>query len=186
MTDLTITRLFVRHEPQPADLALVFGFHVPEGAAARARHAARLFHQGFVPRVLFTGGAPHEPGREPEAVRMARIAMDAGLPASAILIEPEADNTFQNVVFSREMLRTLGLLLHLQRILVVTCAWHQGRALRTMKACFVPNVEVLACPHDELCDINTWESSPECVRRVRHEAAFLDMLIRQQAVPAEL
>src|SRR5262245_37007564 len=136
MNDPTIERLFVRHEPRQADLALVFGYHVPTGAAARARHAARLYHQGVVPRLLFTGGAPHGPGQVAEAVRMAHVAMEAGVPASAILIEPDSDNTFQNVVFSREMLETLGLLAALRRVLVVSCAWHMGRIVRVMKKCF--------------------------------------------------
>jgi uncharacterized SAM-binding protein YcdF (DUF218 family) len=186
MSDATVSRLFVRHEPRPADLALVFGYHVPAGAAARARQAARLYLAGAVPRLLFTGGAPHEPGREAESVRMARVALEAGVPASAILIEPDSDNTFQNVIFSREMLDKLGLLCTLRSVLVVSCPWHMGRVLRVMKKCFPPGVEVRACPQEEECCARNWRDSPDCVRRVRHEAAFLDLLIRQGALPAEV
>ncbi len=37
MTEPSIARLFLRDEPRPADLALVFGYHVPEGADRRVR-----------------------------------------------------------------------------------------------------------------------------------------------------
>jgi uncharacterized SAM-binding protein YcdF (DUF218 family) len=186
MNDAAVLRLFVRHEPRPADLAIVFGYHVPAGAAARARRAARLFLDGVVPRLLFTGGAPHEPGQDAEAVRMARVALEAGVPALAVLIEPDSDNTFQNVVFSREMLDKLGLLRGLRSVLAVSCPWHMGRVLRVMKKCFPAEVEVRACPHEEQCCARSWRRSADCVRRVRHEAAFLDLLIRQGALPAEV
>src|ERR1700722_19977012 len=69
--------LFVRDEPERADLALVFGHHDPDTSARRVRHAARLYTERFVPRLLVTGGVT-APGGPAEAELMAAVAVDAG------------------------------------------------------------------------------------------------------------
>ena len=136
MNDPRIARCFLQQPPRPADLALAFGFHVAEGADRRARRAAQLYRDGFVPRLLFSGGAPREPGAEAEALRMARVAREAGVPAEAILIEPFSRTTAENVICSRELLRQGDLLAPARTILLVSCAWHLGRIVRLMKVHF--------------------------------------------------
>lgn len=186
MTDPRITRLFARHDPRPGELALVFGYHIPSGAVLRARHAAGLYHAGMVPRLLFTGGAPHEPGAEAESIRMALVAMEAGVPASSILVEPLSNNTFQNVLFSKNLLANLGLLDSLTRVLLVSCPWHTGRVVRTMKLWFPSRVELLACPHEQECTLDSLEHCPRCRARAENEAAFLDELITTGVLSATL
>lgn len=77
-----------------------------------ARRAAELYHQGYAPRVLFTGGL----GRntlgllpETEAARFARVAMECGVPAADIIQEDRSTNTKENILFTRQKLRELGL-----------------------------------------------------------------------------
>ncbi len=72
-----------------------------------ARRAAELYHQGWAPRILFTGGL----GRcteglfiEPEAVRFAGVAMDLGVPREAICLEDRSTNTRENIEFTRELI----------------------------------------------------------------------------------
>lgn len=94
--------------PQKADCIVGFGnFNVNI-----AKRAAELYHQGLAERVLFTGGL----GRntlgilpEPEAVRFGRVAMEAGVPESAILIEDQSTNTAENILFTRKMLEQQGI-----------------------------------------------------------------------------
>jgi hypothetical protein len=54
--------LFLEDPPQAADLAIVFGHSSPRLQASRARHAAKLFKDGFVPRLLLSGGRAASPG----------------------------------------------------------------------------------------------------------------------------
>jgi uncharacterized SAM-binding protein YcdF (DUF218 family) len=60
-----------------------------------------------------------------EAEVMRALAIDQGVPASAILLERRAANTYQNVRFVEEMLREHGW----RRVLLVSSPYHMRRAL---------------------------------------------------------
>jgi vancomycin permeability regulator SanA len=186
MNDLKIRRVFEQREPRPGELALAFGYHVTEGADRRARRAAQLYLDGFVPRLLFTGGAPREPGAEAESVRMARVAREMGVSQESILVEPFSRTTAENVIRSRELLRQGGLLDATKTILLVSCPWHLGRIVRLMKTHFPAGIEHVCCPQTEDCTQERWQECAECRRRVLAEAEFLDDLIRAGALPAEI
>ena len=77
-----------------------------------ALRAAELYHQGFAPKVLFTGGLGRNTEGllpEPEAVRFAKVAMEAGVPEEDIILEPNSTNTKENILFTREKLEQLGI-----------------------------------------------------------------------------
>ena len=77
-----------------------------------ARRAAELYHQGYVPKVLFTGGLGRNTEGllpEPEAVRFAKVAMECGVPAADILIEDKSANTKENIEFTRCLLEREGI-----------------------------------------------------------------------------
>ncbi|MGF1721240.1 YdcF family protein [Vibrio kyushuensis] len=72
-----------------------------------ASHAAKLYHQGLAPHLLFSGGA----GRftegifdKTEAETFAAIARDCGVPSEAICMETKASNTGENVTFSYDLI----------------------------------------------------------------------------------
>ena len=95
-------------EPQKADWIIGFGNFNDN----IARRAAELYHQGYATKVLFTGGL----GRntlgvlpEPEAVRFARVAMECGVPECDILQEDKSTNTAENILFTHELLKSIGL-----------------------------------------------------------------------------
>lgn len=95
-------------EPERADCIVGFGNFNDN----IARRAAELYHQGFAPKVLFTGGL----GRntlgvlpEPEAERFARVAMECGVPEEAIIRETRSTNTAENILFTKSMLVELDL-----------------------------------------------------------------------------
>jgi uncharacterized SAM-binding protein YcdF (DUF218 family) len=186
MTDPTIARLFRRDVPRPADLALVFGYHLSEGAQRRARAAARLYLDGLTPRLLFSGGAPRGPGDEAESVRMAHIAVGMGVPRSAILVEPYSRNTFENAICSRVVLAEADLLDALSRVILVSCPWHMGRVVRVMRTTFPASIEFLCCPQEEDCTADTWQTSDECRKRILAEAELLDNLIRAGVLPEDV
>ena len=77
-----------------------------------ARRAAELYHEGFAPKVLFTGGLGRNTEGllpEPEAVRFAKVAMECGVPAADILIEDKSANTKENIEFTRCLLEREGI-----------------------------------------------------------------------------
>ena len=95
-------------KPEKADCIVGFGnFNVNI-----ARRAAELYHQGYADKILFTGGL----GRntlgmlpEPEAVRFAKVAMECGVPESALILEDKSTNTAENIRFTHDLLCKLGL-----------------------------------------------------------------------------
>ena len=77
-----------------------------------ARRAAELYHAGFAPKVLFTGGLGRNTEGllpEPEAVRFAKVAVAEGVPEDDIILEPDSSNTKENILFTRKKLEALGL-----------------------------------------------------------------------------
>ena len=77
-----------------------------------ARRAAELYHKGYGPKVLFTGGLGRNTEGllpEPEAVRFAKVAMECGVPEEDILIEDKSANTKENIEFTRNLLEEKGI-----------------------------------------------------------------------------
>ena len=100
--------LCLHQEPEKADCIVGFGNFNTD----IARRAAQLYLQGYAPKVLFTGGLGRNTEGllpEPEAVRFARVAMECGVPEEDIILEEKSRNTAENILFTREKLRELGL-----------------------------------------------------------------------------
>jgi uncharacterized SAM-binding protein YcdF (DUF218 family) len=76
--------------PQPAMLA-------------RMNEAVREYERGVAPRMILTGG--FDGRRYREAVVMARVAQAQGVPASAIFVEPDANDTIQNACYSARIMK---------------------------------------------------------------------------------
>ena len=80
-------------EPRVSDCIVGFGCY-NEDIPVRC---AELYHQGFAPKILFTGGLGRntaEMWTRSEAERFADIAMAAGVPAEDIIIENKSNSIF--------------------------------------------------------------------------------------------
>jgi hypothetical protein len=90
LTDEEITSLlFLREDPTAADLAMVFAAACEEQMRQRTLRGVELWQQGYVPRVLVTGGGVLA-RKNPEAQRMAQIAREARLPKECLLVEDQS------------------------------------------------------------------------------------------------
>jgi len=120
--------LAVSAAPERADAIVVFAGGVGEsgraggGAQERLGRAIALYRQGYAPLLLFSSGFVYT---FHEAQAMRALAIDAGVPASAIVLEERATNTYENVKFVDELLRSRGA----TRILLVSSPYHMRRAL---------------------------------------------------------
>lgn len=92
----------------PADAILALGYRdLREDAQVLPRvglHAAELFHAGLAPRVIVSGGvaAPFFQDKT-EANVLKDILVAKGVPRSAIIVENNATNTQENVLFARDL-----------------------------------------------------------------------------------
>ncbi|MGD0830414.1 MAG: YdcF family protein [Terracidiphilus sp.] len=73
---------------------------------ARVTEGVREYERGVAPRMILTGGAAHN--QFVEARVMARSAQAEGIPASAIVIEPEAKDTIHNACYSVRIMKAHG------------------------------------------------------------------------------
>ncbi|MCP4643799.1 MAG: YdcF family protein [bacterium] len=144
--DETTRLLFGDKEARPfnGDCVFVFGGR----GAARVAKAAELYNAGRAPIVLFSGGSRYGKHDTPTALRMKEDAIECGLPANAIDVECESDNTRENVLASLLVLdRRLGL--HtIRRLLVVSIPWHMRRCLLTLSTYAPDWIEYTWCPAD--------------------------------------
>ncbi|MFG3619549.1 YdcF family protein [Nocardia sp. NPDC047654] len=96
------------HPVRPVDVGIGLGGHDP----GVATYAAHLYHRGMFPLIVFTGAnAPTTVERFPrgEAVHFREHALRLGVPDSAILIEPAARHTPDNIGFTRALLADRGI-----------------------------------------------------------------------------
>jgi hypothetical protein len=98
----------LHHDIRPTDVGIGLGSH----DLGVATHAADLFRSAMFPRIVFTGAnAPTTAARFPrgEAVHYREHAIERGVPAEAIILEPRATNTTENIQFTRNVLESRGL-----------------------------------------------------------------------------
>lgn len=87
----------------PADAILVLCSH----DTPVAERGARLFLDGWAPLLICSGGSgsiTRRLWREPEADLFARIAIEMGVPRTAVLIENQSTNTGENILFTKALL----------------------------------------------------------------------------------
>ncbi len=127
------------HQLRPADAAIGLGSH-DLGVPA---FCAELYRAGLFPTLVFSGGPnPTHPGRFPrgEAVHFREHALALGVPDGAILLEPKARNTGQNITFSRDVLAAAGTAV--KTVLLVAMPYMERRAFATARKVW-PEVEVI-------------------------------------------
>lgn len=114
---------------EPSDIIIVLGSGLREdgrpGPALlrRSRHGAALWHEGFAPLILCTGGqSEYYPRTEAAACR--EILLTAGLPDEAILLKERSRSTEENAIYSKQLLDELGL----SQVVLVSDSFHMLRA----------------------------------------------------------
>jgi uncharacterized SAM-binding protein YcdF (DUF218 family) len=113
---------------RPADVLVGLGSH-DRGVA---EHAADLHHRGLAPLVVFTGAATARTSDvfpRGEAVHYREIARARGVPEAAILVEPHATNTAENLTLTRALLADRGL--HPASAILVSRPYQQRRVRAT-------------------------------------------------------
>jgi len=90
---------------------------------ARTDHAIELYMNKWAPLLIFSGAAQDKTGPS-NALAMRQLAINAGVPARAIVIEEESANTQQNAANTNKLLASRGI----KNIILVTSGYHQRRA----------------------------------------------------------
>ena len=130
--------------PRSADAIVVFAGGVGESGQAgggyqeRVKTAVDLYRAGHAPRMVFESGYSFT-FREAEVMR--DLAISLGVPGSAIVLETNGANTYDDVIRVRDVLREHGW----RTILLVSSPYNMRRAgLVWQKQ--APEIEVVATP----------------------------------------
>ncbi|OLR95067.1 YdcF family protein [Actinokineospora bangkokensis] len=116
------------HELQPTDVGIGLGSH----DLGVATCAAQLYHQELFPLILFSGAnAPTTTARFPrgEAVHYREHALELEVPDTAILVEPRATNTGENITLARALLAERAI--PVSTVTLISRPYQQRRALAT-------------------------------------------------------
>ncbi|MGW6058433.1 YdcF family protein [Streptomyces sp. NPDC055189] len=156
------------HEPRRCSVAIGLGSH----DLGVADVTADLYHRGLAPLIVFTGATSRttrEVMPKGEAEHYRERAVELGVPADAILVEPRARNTGENITLTRALLEKRGV--PVESALLVSKPYEERRSFAT--ACKVwPEV--------------TWVSSSaamtlsEYVDSIGNARLVIDMLVGAQ------
>ncbi|MFJ5141533.1 YdcF family protein [Streptomyces sp. NPDC088707] len=106
--------------------------------------AADLYKRGMAPLLVFTGAtSPTTRERMPrgEAVHYKERAIELGVPASAVMVEPRARNTGENIRCSRDLLTEAGITV--SSVLLISKPYEGRRAYATARKLW-PDVEIVS------------------------------------------
>jgi uncharacterized SAM-binding protein YcdF (DUF218 family) len=127
------------HDVRPVSVGVGLGSH-DLGVAA---YAAELYRRGLFPELVFTGAnSPTTVSRFPrgEANHYPDHAIELGVPASAVWVEPAATNTGQNITLTRELLASKGK--QTESVLLISKPYMERRAYATCRKLW-PEVQVV-------------------------------------------
>lgn len=92
---------------QPADVIIVLGSGI-HGTVRRTLHGVELYHQGYAPYLLCSGGGSAWDAMPTEAELCTEIAAQEGVPRTQIIVEARSKTTEQNAIESAAILHRLG------------------------------------------------------------------------------
>ncbi len=176
----------VMRDDTPTDVAILLGGDVcvwEERIAA----AVEYYNRGLAPYILVTGGVVRKElpeGPEIEAIAMANRLMEAGIPKEAIIVEPEARTTQENMIYG-----TLQIYRHLtwekaRRIAIITSRSHMRRSMALARLFLPQMVEVFPYASNK-----AEEHAPACFShpfysmRMREEARLMHILVSTHQIP---
>ncbi len=127
--------IFVTQNPKklsPSDMVIIFGAGIDEDgliepSIKRAQKAAQAYHAGLAPKLFFTGGIAKNTNMS-AANEMAKIAIQSGVPESAIEMEEKSYSTIQNLFYSKETIGNFP-----DKIILISHGFHLPRCWLTAK-----------------------------------------------------
>jgi vancomycin permeability regulator SanA len=138
---------------RPADVIVVFGAKAfsndqPSSALAdRVRTGCMLYHEGWAPRLIFSGGPAAGNAHEAECMR--RLALRLGVPDAAITLDRDGLSTYDTVRNTTRMFNRMRV----HRVIAVSHFFHLPRIKMTYQRAgwnvFTVPVQKPRMPRDE-------------------------------------
>ena len=183
--------IFTEQKPEKAD-----AIFVPGGLYGEiAQHAAELYQQGFASLIVPSGKYSIVEGKftevqspekykgryfETESDFLTQILVDEGVKKSDILQEKEASYTYQNALFTKDLLEKKGL--HLKKVILSCQAYHARRCLMYYQFLY-PKTEFYVVPvNADGITRENWRKNEEGIDAVTGE---LSRIVKQFSLMLE-
>lgn len=167
-----------------ADCILVLGSI--KAAQYRVPVAVEAYKAGRASKIMLCGGKLREfpTGRYSEAEHMRQAALELGVREEDIILENSSLHTVENLRFALEALQqTLGLD-RLQRVLLVTTAYHMRRSLAIARNLFPEYIAVIPCPaNDNNTRRDNWMNTSVGIKRAKDEAVKIISYVNHGLIP---
>lgn len=130
--------------PEKADCIVVFAGGVGESGSPgkstieRARYSVELFKRGYSKSIIFSSGYTYKYN---DASNMKQFALSLGVSEKHIILEQKAGSTYENVMYTREILRNKGF----NKILLVSSPYNMKRASLVFNH-IAENIDVVYAP----------------------------------------
>jgi uncharacterized SAM-binding protein YcdF (DUF218 family) len=162
-------------EPEPADLAFIFGTRLRQPADL----AIQLYQCGFVPSIALTGGVNRLTGQT-EAHLHRDILLSAGIPPDHIIVEDQSTDTLENVVFAWPKIAAVLDITTIRSMLVIAKWYHARRAIMTLRRYLPAGIRYLPITYEpDGITRASWHQSDEGTRHVLGDwQAITDYLAR--------
>ncbi|RDU37804.1 YdcF family protein [Neobacillus piezotolerans] len=175
LTDSQLTNVLfggIEDDGERGDCIFVAGSN--KAVQYRLPKAVQLYNEGRAGKILFSGGVTW-PGTDfPEAIMLKNEALALGVPEEDILVEDQSLHTKENVLASLVTLDRTFYLHKINRLLVVTTAYHMRRMHLTLKTYMPPWIGYTLCPvKDNNTNDDNWFLSDIGRNRVETEAQKL-------------
>jgi len=146
--------IFIKDEPEKADIIFIPG----SSNWVLAETAARLYKEGKAEKIMPSGMYFYQFGRfmnervtderykgiyETEAEFLASVLVKNGVPKEDVIKEEKATNTYENAIYSKELLRDMGF--DIKSAIICPQAFHARRALMTYSHLF-PDTKLYVVP----------------------------------------
>lgn len=146
--------IFIKDEPEKADIIFIPG----SSNWVLAETAARLYKEGKAEKIMPSGMYFYQFGRfmnervtderykgiyETEAEFLASVLIKNGVPKEDVIKEEKATNTYENAIYSKELLREMKF--RIKSAIICPQAFHARRALMTYSHLF-PDTKLYVVP----------------------------------------
>ncbi len=141
---LVASPLKISQTPKPADVIVTFAGGVGESGKAgqghreRVVHSVNLYKKGSAKKMIFSSGYAYV---MQEAEVMKALAVYLGIPGEDIVLEKKAGSTYQNVKFTKDIMKKYGW----DSALVVSSPYHMRRVMMVFNK-IAPDIEVTLTP----------------------------------------
>jgi uncharacterized SAM-binding protein YcdF (DUF218 family) len=143
--------------PQASDAIVVIS---GDEQMARFQEGIALYEKGFGHYLVFSGAAFDNGTSNADVMRA--LAVERGVPDSAVLEEPQGEDTWGNAIYTRQVLQEHAL----RSAILVTSPYHARRAKLTFDAAYAGSriqLMVHAAPDSQWRKLSWWQQ-PETRR----------------------